>query len=75
MTIPKELLNKWDQLKTHGDIELLSEKAGVTRPTVMRVFKTGKASDELFLIIAEFYSDKEQRFANYLNQNNNENLN
>ena len=67
MTIPKDLLDTWAQLKTHGDIEAIAERAGVTRATVTAVFKNGRANDELFLIIAEYYSDKQERFSNYLN--------
>ena len=66
MTIPVEQLDKWMQLKSHGDGKAIAEKAGVNEQTVSYALKVGRANDELYAIMADYFQEKEQRFSDYL---------
>lgn len=66
MTIPEELLQKWENLKSEGDNGKLSDLLGRTPQTVLNIFKSGSCSDEQFKTIADFYKEKEDLIKEYL---------
>lgn len=66
MKIPVKLLNKWEALKSHGDIKEIAELAGVSSETVRRAFVNEKCDDELFVIMADFFKDKEEILKDYM---------
>ena len=67
MTIPQEILDKWQMYRSHGDMTSIAELAGVTSATVSNAFKNGRANEELIAVMSDFYSDKQERMDAYLN--------
>jgi hypothetical protein len=72
MTIPNELLGKWEVLRSAGDMTEIAERADVSTVTISKAFSTAKCSDEVFKVIAEFYQDKEEMISSYLTDYSNE---
>lgn len=68
MKIPKELIKKWEVLRSDLDTERIAEAAGVHKQTVRNAFNTGKCSDEVFKAMADFYSGKEVLINQYILQ-------
>jgi hypothetical protein len=67
MKIPYKLLNKWESLRSRGDVTRLSELSGFSRNVIYSAFDTGECNDELFQHMAEYYQEKETRFSEFLN--------
>jgi hypothetical protein len=69
MKIPEVLLQKWNDLKSHGDGKKIAEESGsvgITKDDISRAFKNGECSDEVFEAIAGFYKEKEEKVKQYL---------
>lgn len=69
MKIPEALLEKWTELKSHGDgvkIADASGPEGITDMDVSRAFITKECSDKVFGFIASFYKEKEEKVKSYL---------
>lgn len=68
MQIPDELFKKWTVLRSHGDGKKIAEsnKGAITRTDVSRAFTNQECTDDIFKIIADFYSKKEKKVKAYL---------
>ena len=67
MQIPEELIQKWDGLKSAGDVEKIRIASGANmkkmafRSAISRMYKTRKGPDWLFEAIRDYYTAKELR--------------
>lgn len=66
MNVPKEILIKWDLLKSQGDAVKISEVSGLHPETIRRAMRSGEASDEVFEAIASFYAEREDLINQYI---------
>lgn len=67
MIIENELLDKWKRLRSPEDTGKLAEKMeGGYSELFNRAFRSGKCSDEVFKIMAEFYEEKIKLIKEYL---------
>lgn len=60
MTIPKKIVDHWELLYSQGDAIRIGEEADVHPETVRRVFRTRRASDDLFVTMKDYYERKQQ---------------
>jgi uncharacterized protein YggU (UPF0235/DUF167 family) len=65
MEIPEKTLNRWKALRSESDtekiVEMCREKGIIyTAHTIRAVFRQGKANDELFKAIGEYYKQKQE---------------
>ncbi len=57
--IPKKQLDRWNNLKKHGDGKRIAEaNEGINDMDVSRAFKLGRCSEEVYNAIAAFYKEK-----------------
>jgi hypothetical protein len=54
MKINEETLNKWQELRSHGDVKLLARKAGCARQTIYRALN-GQGTYQLIKTINNYY--------------------
>lgn len=70
MEIPKELLDKWKLLRSHGDTEKIAsgmaEAVRVSDETIRRAFQTGQCNEDVFKAIASFYEERAEIIKQYL---------
>lgn len=67
MKIAKELLKKWEALRSPEDTSKLAEKIEGGYPEIFaRAFRLGKCNDEVFKIMAEYYEEKANLIKQYL---------
>ena len=67
MIVPKELIKKWQALRSPGDSTKMAEKySGSDKETFNRAFRLGKCNDEVFKVMAEFYEEKAKLIKEYL---------
>lgn len=70
MEIPKEILEKWKQLRSHGDTEKIAssmpEDVKVSDETIRRVFTSGQCNDDVFKAMATFYEERAEMIKQYL---------
>ena len=70
MTVPKELKEKWEALRSNGDAEKISDTAKaphtVTPQAVRAAMRSGKMSDHMFKLVADFYEKKAAMIAQYI---------
>jgi len=66
MKIPDDLLKKWTDLRTFGDGVKIAESSGITENDVSRAFKDGECSDTVFVAIAGFYKEREEKVKEFL---------
>lgn len=67
MILPKELMEKWQVLRSPGDPAKMAEKLpGTAAETFNRAFREGKCNDDVFKVMAEFYEDKANLIKEYL---------
>lgn len=71
MVLPKELVEKWKALRSHGDAAKIVELAAqenieFSDETVNRAIRHGRCNDDLFRIMAAFYSRKAELIKEYL---------
>jgi hypothetical protein len=70
MEVPKELLEKWKQLRAHGDTEKIAssmpEETRVSDETIRRVFSQGQCNDDVFKAMASFYEERAEMIKQYL---------
>lgn len=67
MILPKELIDKWQVLRSPGDTTKMSEKLpGSSSETFNRAFRDGKCNDNVFKVMAEFYEAKASVIKEYL---------
>lgn len=67
MTIARELLKKWEVLRSPEDTAKLAEKMEGSYPELFsRAFRTGKCNDAVFKVMADFYEEKAQLIKEYL---------
>lgn len=58
MVIEKEMMDLWKKLRSEADSKIIAQRAGVTPVTIQSVFRTGKANDNVFAIMADYYAAK-----------------
>lgn len=62
MKIPGDILKKWIDLRTYGDGKAIAEKSEeVSENDVSRAFKKGECSDTVFIAMAGFYKEREEK--------------
>jgi len=67
MILPKELIEKWQVLRSPGDTSRMAERLeGTDKETFNRAFREGKCNDNVFAVMAEFYREKENKVKEYL---------
>lgn len=67
MILPKDLIKKWQVLRSPGDAAKMSEKLpGSASETFNRAFREGKCNDDVFRVMAEFYESKAKVIKEYL---------
>lgn len=67
MIIEKKLLEKWVRLRSPEDTAKMAEKLDNGYPELFaRAFRSGKSSDEVFKVMADFYEEKAQLIKEYL---------
>lgn len=71
MTVDARLQEKWQVLRSKGDSLKIATFAAarghdVTEQGVSHALRTGKMSDELFKVIADFYQQKAELMAAYI---------
>lgn len=67
MKIPVELMEKWQTLKTVGDQRKIAEANDINESEISRAFVKGECNDDVFVMIANFYKEKEELIRSYLN--------
>lgn len=68
MTIPKSVLDKWQLLRTHGDMQKIAAKAGVSAQSIRNAFLNEETNEEIFKAIADFYEEKIKMISAYIPQ-------
>lgn len=58
MTIPKKYTDAWGLLYSHGDALKLSDISGYHPETIRRALRDRRCSDELFVIMKEYFDNK-----------------
>jgi len=70
MELPKEILEKWKQLRSHGDTEKIAssmpEEVRVSDETIRRVFTNGQCNEDVFKAMAAFYEERAELIKQYL---------
>lgn len=67
MVITKELLDKWNALRSPEDIKKMAEKLEGGYPRLFyRAFRDGKCNDDVFKVMAEYYNEKAALVKQYL---------
>ena len=71
MIIPQQLFEKWKALRSEADTEKIAARVietgfAVTADTIRIVFRKGKASDEVFKVMAEYYAEKADMIKEYI---------
>lgn len=66
MTIPVEQLQKWKELKSHGDLSKISKESGIHVVTLCNVFKVGKCSPKVYDVLAKFYAERVENINQYV---------
>lgn len=68
MEIPAEILAQWKKLRSHGDGRRLIEKhpGKFGDQDLTRAFKQGKCSDEVFVMMGEFYKEKQDNIDKFM---------
>jgi hypothetical protein len=67
MIIPKQLLKKWEALRTPGDTGKMAESMDNGYAEIFnRAFREGKCNDDIFRVMADFYEKKAQLIKEYL---------
>lgn len=68
MKIPTELLSRWKELRSHGDLQKIVESIDdkVSDSTISNAFINGQCNDEVFEAMAEYYKEKEAMINGYL---------
>jgi len=66
MTIPKEIISKWEIMKSQGDAVKISDRSGIGAETIRRAMRSGEATDEVFEAIAMFYAEREDLINQYI---------
>ena len=72
MKISKEELDKYDQLRTWGDVSAIAARYHYTHAAISQALRHGRGSGRLFMCIDEFY--RERAAANEIIMNNQDNL-
>ena len=67
MKIQSEVKKKWDELKSHGDIEKICAENKLGRPTVAAALSGGDCSMEVFAAIQSFYNKRHAKINKLLN--------
>ena len=65
MKVPKNIIDRWDVYRSHGDLSEIARIAGVNVMTVHRVFTHGRITPDLFEIMAQFYAEREELLRQY----------
>lgn len=68
MVIPKEILDKWKELRSHGDGKkiALENPDRINEMDFSRALNSGECSDEVFEIIGNFFNKKIERIKQFL---------
>jgi len=70
MEVPKELLDKWQALRSPGDLEKICESMPqdirVSKETIRRVFTEGQCSSDVLKAVGDFYEERISTIAKYL---------
>ena len=67
MIIQKKLLEKWVVLRSPEDTSKMADRLEGGYPELFaRAFRTGKCSDEVFQVMADFYKEKEELIKQYI---------
>ena len=61
MTIPKETLNRWNELREKGDFIILAKKTGLGRISLHNIFTTGECSVRVAEKINSFYKSRQEK--------------
>lgn len=61
MKIPEKLLKKWETLRSAQDTKKMAAEMENGYPELFnRAFRKGECRDDVFIIMKEFYSEKEE---------------
>jgi len=70
MQVPKEIINKWKILRSHGDNKriIASTTDSVYPQQIARVFEIGSGPDRVVNALQKFYAQKEKNFPEIVSQ-------
>jgi hypothetical protein len=66
MTIPVEQLQKWKELKSHGDLSKISKDSGIHIVTLSNVFRKGACSPKVYDVLSRFYAERVEIINQYV---------
>lgn len=66
MKIPKEIIEKWLELRSDQDMQKIAEVADVHAQTIRNAFNNKECSDEVFEAMAKFYKAKDELVKQYV---------
>lgn len=58
MKISEKILSIWSENHSYGDVSKLMDFTNVSKPTIIKAIKHGRASEEVILKISKYYSEK-----------------
>ena len=58
MKIPQQILKVWNKKHSRGDVSRLIHFTQVSKPTIIKAIRHGKANEEIILKISRYYSEK-----------------
>lgn len=64
MTIPNEVLKKWERLRDQGDVTELMKLAKRSQPIILKALNEGECTAEVFKVIADFYNKRDEMVKN-----------
>lgn len=71
MTIPKNILDRWNLFRERGDLIILAKKTGITYGAMRNIFSTGECQIRIIEKINAFFKKKEARVTAILEDDNN----
>ena len=61
MIIAKNILERWNELKEHTDIEKIANQYNISRVTISNAIRLGKASSITILAIDDYFKNKKKK--------------
>ena len=58
MNIRAEIIDKWNEVRTPGDVRVIANLAECTPQNVYAALRSGKCSDKLFKIMSDYYAER-----------------
>jgi len=61
MIIAKNILDRWNELKEHEDIQRIADEFNISRVTISNALRSGKASSTTIFAIDKYFRSKKNK--------------